>query len=121
MLSVSAPWVWLAERLHQRRRTNRRGQVTPLPRFSAIGVPGGYEASAQQPNESVTVEKSSMVAMLLEAGEENAAVLLARSPLPDEIDTERNLEALVSLGLGRDQLDESARLTIGTIGQNPTT
>lgn len=33
-------------------------------------MPGGYEASAQQPNESVKVEKSSMVAMLLEAGEE---------------------------------------------------
>ena len=60
------------------------------------------------------VEKSSLVAMLLEAGEENAAVLLARSPLPDEIDTEHDLDALVSFGLERDQLDEVARLTIGT-------
>jgi len=51
--------------------------------------------------------------MLLEAGEKNAAVLLARSPLPDEIDTEH--EALVSFGLERDQLDEIAPLTIGAI------
>jgi len=54
--------------------------------------------------------------MLLEAGEENAAVLLARSPLPAEIDTEHDLEALVSFGLERDQLDEVARLMIGAIG-----
>ena len=31
------------------------------------------------------VAKSSLVAMLLEVGEENAAVLLARSQLPDEV------------------------------------
>ena len=53
--------------------------------------------------------------MLLEAGEENAAVLLARSPLPDELDTEDDLEPLVSFGLERDQIDEVARLAIGTI------
>ena len=54
-----------------------------------------------------------MVAMLLEVGEENAAVLLARSALPDEIDTDHVLDALVAFGLDRDQVDEVARLTIG--------
>ena len=51
--------------------------------------------------------------MLLEAGEENAAVLLARSALPDEIDTNHDLDALVAFGLDHDQVDEVARLTIG--------
>ena len=61
------------------------------------------------------VEKSNLVAILLEVGEENAAVLLARSPLPDAIDTEHDLDTLVSFGLERDQVDEIARLTIGAI------
>ena len=61
------------------------------------------------------VEKSNLVAMLLEVGEENAAVLLARSPLPDAIDTDHDLETFVSFGLDRDQVDEVARLTIGAI------
>jgi hypothetical protein len=61
------------------------------------------------------VEKASLVAMLLEVGEENAAVLLARSPLPDEIDTTHDLDALMEFDLERDQLDEVARLAIGTI------
>jgi hypothetical protein len=63
----------------------------------------------------VKVEKPNLVAMLLEVGEENAAVLLARSPLADAIDTEHDLDALVSFGLDRDQVDEIARLTIGAI------
>lgn len=53
--------------------------------------------------------------MLLEVGEENAAVLLARSSLPDALDTEHDLDTLVSFGLDRDQVDEVARLTIGVI------
>ena len=61
------------------------------------------------------VEKAGLVAMRLEVGEENAAVLLARSTLPDELDTEHDLEALVAFGLERDQLDEVARLVIGGI------
>ena len=56
--------------------------------------------------------------MLLEVGEENAAVLLARSDLPDEIDLERELDSLVAFGLDRDQVDEVARLTIGDAGSN---
>jgi hypothetical protein len=57
--------------------------------------------------------------MLLEAGEENAAVLLARSALPDEIDTDHDLDALVAFGLDHDQVDEVARLTIGAIDTRP--
>ena len=53
--------------------------------------------------------------MLLEAGEENAAVLLARSLLPDEVDTEQDLDTLVTFGLERDQVEEVARLAIGAI------
>ena len=64
---------------------------------------------------SVKVQKSSLVAMLLEAGEENAAVLLARSLLPDELDTEHDLDALVAFGLEPDQVDEVARMTVGEI------
>ncbi len=61
------------------------------------------------------VERASLVTMLLEVGEENAAVLVARSQLPDEVDTDRDLDTLVSFGLDRDQVDEIARLTIGAI------
>ncbi|KDE99785.1 hypothetical protein Y900_012775 [Mycolicibacterium aromaticivorans JS19b1 = JCM 16368] len=61
------------------------------------------------------VAKAGLVAMLLEAGEENAAVLLARSTLPDELDTDTDLDILLSFGLERDLLDEVARMTIGAI------
>ena len=61
------------------------------------------------------VEKAGLVAMLLEVGEENAAVLLARSTLPDELDTEHDLEALLEFGLARDELEEVARLAVGGI------
>lgn len=58
------------------------------------------------------VSKPNLVAMLLEVGEENAAVLLARSELPDEIDLHRDADSLIEFGLDRDQLDEVARLTV---------
>lgn len=61
------------------------------------------------------VEKSSLVAMLLEVVEENAAVLLARSQLGDEIDTLRDLATLQEFGLDPDQLEEVAGLVIGAI------
>lgn len=61
------------------------------------------------------VEKANLVAMLLEVGEENAAVLLARSTLPDELDTETDLDVLLTFGLEREQVDEVALLTIGEI------
>jgi hypothetical protein len=63
----------------------------------------------------VIVEKAGLVAMLLEVGEENPAVLLARSDLPDEIDTDHDLDAMLAFGLERDQLEEVARLAIGAI------
>jgi hypothetical protein len=63
----------------------------------------------------VKVDKSNLVAMLLEVGEENAAVLLARSELPDDIDLDSDLDALMAFGLDRDQVDEVARLTIGSV------
>jgi hypothetical protein len=63
----------------------------------------------------VKVGKSNLVAMLLEVGEENAAVLLSRSALPDEIDLHGDLDALMAFGLDRDQVEEVARLTIGTV------
>jgi hypothetical protein len=59
--------------------------------------------------------KSNVVAMLLEVGEENAAVLLSRSALPDELDLDSDLDALLAFGLDRDQVDEVARLTIGVL------
>ncbi|GAY15754.1 hypothetical protein [Mycobacterium sp. shizuoka-1] len=61
------------------------------------------------------VAKAGLVAMLLEAGEENAAVLLARSTLPDELDTDTDLDVLLTFGLDREQVDEVARMTVGAI------
>jgi hypothetical protein len=63
----------------------------------------------------VKVEKASLVAMLSKVGEENAAVLLARSELPDEIDADRDLDVLLTFGLERDQVEEVARLAVGAI------
>ena len=67
------------------------------------------------------VEKAGLVAMLVEVGEENAAVLVARSQLPDEIDTDRDLDTLVTVGLERDQIAEVARIAVGTIEPNDAT
>jgi hypothetical protein len=69
----------------------------------------------------VKVEKSSLVTMLLEVGEENAAVLLARSRLPDEIDTDHDLDALVDFGLEPDQVAEVAALAVGAIEPDDVT
>jgi hypothetical protein len=63
----------------------------------------------------VKAAKSNVVAMLLEVGEENAAVLLARSALPDELDLDSDLDGLLAFGLDRDQVEEVARLTIGAV------
>lgn len=67
------------------------------------------------------VEKASLVAMLLEVGEENAAVLLARAQLPDEIDTDHDLDTLSACGLERDQIAEVARLAVGAIEPDDVT
>jgi hypothetical protein len=66
----------------------------------------------------VKVDKGALVAMLLEVGEENAAVLLARSQMADDIDTERDLSALLEFGLEQDQVDEVTRLAVGAIAPN---
>ncbi len=67
------------------------------------------------------VEKAALVAMLLEAGEENAAVLLARSTLPDHLDTTRDLDTLLAFGLDRDHLDAVASLAVGAIEADDVT
>ena len=61
------------------------------------------------------VDKANLVAILLEVGEENSAVLLARSLLPDEIDTDRDGDTLVTFGLEHDQIEEIARLAVGVV------
>ena len=75
----------------------------------------GQRHRALDPPPGVKVEKAGLVALLLEVGEENAAVLLARSTLPDELDTDRELEPLLQFGLERDQVEELARLSIGSV------
>jgi hypothetical protein len=50
----------------------------------------------------VRIEKSSLAATLLEIGEDNAAVLLIRSPLPEHLDSDDDLAALTALGLDSD-------------------
>ncbi|GAA0248156.1 hypothetical protein [Cryptosporangium japonicum] len=50
------------------------------------------------------VSKASLAGLLLEEGEEDLAVLLARSDLPDEIDVERDAPALTAIGLSGDEL-----------------
>jgi hypothetical protein len=52
----------------------------------------------------VELTKSSLCNMLLADGEEDLAVLLARSELPELLDSERDAPALAVLGLDRDDL-----------------
>jgi hypothetical protein len=50
--------------------------------------------------------RSSLCAALLEQGEENLAVLIARASLPETLDSVRDAPALAALGLaGEDLLD----------------
>jgi hypothetical protein len=48
--------------------------------------------------------RSSLCSILLEEGEEDLAVLIARADLPDILDSERDAASLASLGLGSDDL-----------------
>lgn len=50
------------------------------------------------------IARSSLVGRLLEIGEEDIAVLLARSALSDELDIDRDAGMLANLGLDRDDL-----------------
>src|ERR1700733_15708929 len=100
------------------RPTSRTWRISTTPPSSAelsCATTGFSCRSASRCDHVVNVGKSNLVAMLLEVGEENAAVLLARSDLPDEIDLQRDLDFLTALGLDRDQVDEVAQLTIGGI------
>ena len=48
--------------------------------------------------------RSSLCSILLEEGEEDLAVLIARADLPDILDSERDAASLALLGLGADDL-----------------
>ncbi|WP_101524699.1 hypothetical protein [Nocardioides houyundeii] len=48
--------------------------------------------------------KASLCGLLLEEGEEDLAVLLARSDLADQLDTVHDARALAAIGLGEEEL-----------------
>ena len=48
--------------------------------------------------------RSSLCSILLEEGEENLAVLIARADLPEILDSVRDAQALAALGLGEEEL-----------------
>jgi hypothetical protein len=52
----------------------------------------------------VQLTRSSLCSILLEAGEENLAVLIARADLPEILDSTRDAPALAALGLGEEEL-----------------
>ncbi len=49
--------------------------------------------------------KSSLAGLLLEDGEEDLAVLIVRSDLPEQLDTDQHAERLGQLGLDTDTLE----------------
>ncbi|GAC1642439.1 MAG: hypothetical protein NVS4B6_14540 [Mycobacterium sp.] len=64
------------------------------------------------------IEKSGLASVLLEVGEENAAVLLVRSPLPDELDTEHDVAALLQLGLDAHAVEELIAMAVERGAEN---
>jgi hypothetical protein len=50
------------------------------------------------------LSRSSLCSILLEEGEEDLAVLIARADLPEILDSDRDALALAGLGLGEDDL-----------------
>jgi hypothetical protein len=50
------------------------------------------------------LSRSSLCSILLEEGEEDLAVLIARADLPEILDSDRDAASLASLGLGSDDL-----------------
>src|SRR3984957_4079829 len=106
------------------RPTSRTWRISTTPPSSAelsCATTVSSSRSAGRCDRFMTVGKSNLVAMLLVVGEENAAVLLARSDSPDENDLQRDLAFLMALGIVRDQVDEVAELTIcasGSIDKN---
>ncbi len=65
------------------------------------------------------IAKQSVVALLLGLGEENVAFLLARSELPDTLDTERDLGALADFGLESDDVEELIRSAVDAVATGP--
>ncbi len=61
------------------------------------------------------LSRSSLCNLLLEDGEEDLAVLLARADLPDVLDTERDAAALSALGLGEQDL----QALLPAVGSDP--
>jgi hypothetical protein len=52
----------------------------------------------------VRLSRSSLCSILLERGEEDLAVLIARADLPEILDSGRDAPALAALGLGDEEL-----------------
>ena len=50
--------------------------------------------------------RSSLCSILLEEGEENLAVLIARADLPEILDSTRDAPALAALGLSEEELSD---------------
>jgi hypothetical protein len=65
----------------------------------------------------VRLTRSSLCSFLLEEGEENLAVLIARADLPEILDSTRDAPALAALGLGEDELRD---LLPAVSGELPT-
>ena len=61
--------------------------------------------------------RSSLCGILLENGEEDLAVLVARADLPEILDTGRDAAALAALGLNEDDL----RALLPAVGGDPGT
>ena len=72
---------------------------------------------ALDPSAGVKADKSNVVAMLLEVGEENAAVLLSRSALPDELDLDSDLDARSHSDWTAIRSTKWRGLTIGALGR----
>jgi hypothetical protein len=67
----------------------------------------------------VRVAKASLAGLLLEEGEEDLAVLLARSDLPDEIDVDRDAATLTAIGLSGEELHALLPTLRGTAPEGP--
>jgi hypothetical protein len=65
----------------------------------------------------VRLTRSSLCGILLERGEEDLAVLVARTDLPEILDTGRDAPALAALGLS----EEDLRALLPAVGGDPLT
>jgi hypothetical protein len=67
----------------------------------------------------VELAKSSLCNLLLAEGEEDLAALVARSSLPDILDSERDAAGLAALGLDSDELHALLPAITGDLGAEP--